>query len=124
MLGCSRRNSIGRDGTHGRYTRARLGGCCGGSFRVICCRHQVPPSRPTQVRRRRQPDARRKNILSFGDDDVSAVAWAVERADGGRGFAFTGGHSHKNWANENVRRLALNAILWTAKADVPKGGVQ
>jgi type 1 glutamine amidotransferase len=72
----------------------------------------------------RQPDARRKNILSFGDDDVSAVAWAVARADDGRGFAYTGGHFHKNWANENVRRMALNAILWTAKADVPEGGVQ
>ena len=72
----------------------------------------------------RQPDARRRSILSFGDDDASAVAWAVERADGGRGFAYTGGHFHKNWANENVRRMVLNALLWTAKVDVPPGGVQ
>src|SRR5262245_53536563 len=33
------------------------------------------------------------------------VAWAYERPDGGRGFGFTGGHTHRNWANENFRRL-------------------
>jgi type 1 glutamine amidotransferase len=71
----------------------------------------------------RPNDKHRKNILSFGDDDASAVAWAVERDDGGRGFAYTGGHFHKNWEEENVRRMVLNAILWTAKVDVPKGGV-
>src|ERR1700677_850345 len=42
------------------------------------------------------------------------VAWALERADGGRGFGYTGGHYHRNWADENVRKLVLNAILWTA----------
>jgi type 1 glutamine amidotransferase len=72
----------------------------------------------------RQPDPRRKNILSFGKDDASAVAWAVERADGGRGFAYTGGHFHKNWADENVRRMLLNALLWAAKVEVPRGGVR
>jgi len=51
------------------------------------------------------------------------VAWAVEREDGGRGFGFTGGHFHKGWGNENQRRLVLNAIVWTAKAEVPVGGV-
>lgn len=52
------------------------------------------------------------------------VAWAVERADGGRGFGFTGGHVHKNWGNDDQRKLVLNAILWTAKAGVPPDGVQ
>jgi type 1 glutamine amidotransferase len=52
------------------------------------------------------------------------LAWAFERPDGGRGFGFTGGHYHKNWANENFRRLVLNALLWTAKAEVPPNGVQ
>ena len=51
------------------------------------------------------------------------VAWAMERANGGRGFGFTGAHYHKNWANDDFRKLVLNAILWVAKADVPKGGV-
>jgi type 1 glutamine amidotransferase len=52
------------------------------------------------------------------------VAWAVERADGGRGFGFTGGHFHKGWGMDDQRKLVLNAILWTAKAEVPAGGVE
>jgi type 1 glutamine amidotransferase len=51
------------------------------------------------------------------------VAWATERADGGRGFGFTGGHYHKNWGNDNVRKLVLNGILWVAKVEVPPDGV-
>jgi type 1 glutamine amidotransferase len=51
------------------------------------------------------------------------VAWACERPDGGRGFGFTGGHYHKNWGNDNFRTLVLNAILWTAKVEVPAAGV-
>ena len=51
------------------------------------------------------------------------VSWAFERPDGGRGFGFTGAHSHKNWGNENFRRLVLNAVLWLAKMEVPAGGV-
>ena len=51
------------------------------------------------------------------------VAWAVQRDDGGRGFGFTGGHFHKGWGNENQRKLVLNAIVWSAKAGVPSGGV-
>jgi type 1 glutamine amidotransferase len=51
------------------------------------------------------------------------VAWTCERPDGGRGFGFTGGHYHRNWGNDDVRRLVLNAILWTAKVEVPATGV-
>jgi hypothetical protein len=51
------------------------------------------------------------------------LAWACERPDGGRGFGFTGGHFHRNWGDENCRKLVLNAILWTAKAEVPPDGV-
>ncbi len=51
------------------------------------------------------------------------LAWALERPDGGRGFGFTGGHFHKNWANEDFRKLVLNAIVWSAKMDVPADGV-
>ena len=52
------------------------------------------------------------------------VAWAFERANGGRGFGFTGGHNHLNWANDDFRKTVLNAIVWVAKAEVPNGGVQ
>lgn len=51
------------------------------------------------------------------------TSWVTERSDGGRGFGFTGGHFHKNWANENFRKLVLNAIVWTAKINVPPNGV-
>jgi type 1 glutamine amidotransferase len=51
------------------------------------------------------------------------VMWVYERPDGGRGFGFTGGHSHKFWANDNYRKVVLNSILWIAKADVPADGV-
>ena len=51
------------------------------------------------------------------------VAWAFDRPDGGRGFGFTGGHFHKNWGDDNQRKTVLNAILWTAKAEVPAEGV-
>lgn len=52
------------------------------------------------------------------------VAWAAERPDGGRGFGFTGGHFHRNWGNDDFRKLVLNAIVWTAKVEVPSNGVQ
>ena len=32
------------------------------------------------------------------------MAWAYDRPDGGRGFGFTGGHFHRNWADEDFRR--------------------
>ena len=51
------------------------------------------------------------------------VAWAFERPNGGRGFGFTGGHNHLNWANDDFRKTVLNAIVWVAKAEVPNGGV-
>ena len=50
------------------------------------------------------------------------VAWAYERPDGGRGFGFTGGHLQKNWGNPDFRTLVMNAILWTAKLEVPSSG--
>lgn len=50
------------------------------------------------------------------------TAWAYDRPKGGRGFGFTGGHNHKNWANDDFRKLVVNAILWSAKVEVPKDG--
>jgi hypothetical protein len=51
------------------------------------------------------------------------VAWTRVRNDRGRGFGFTGGHYHWNWGNDNFRKLVLNAIAWTAHADIPSTGV-
>ncbi len=52
------------------------------------------------------------------------LAWGCEQPDGGRGFGFTGGHFHHNWGNDDFRKLVLNAILWTAKVEVPASGVE
>jgi len=52
------------------------------------------------------------------------MMWSIERADGGRGFGFTGGHFHDNWGNDNVRKVVLNALLWVTKVEVPEKGVE
>jgi type 1 glutamine amidotransferase len=83
----------------------------------------VPPdstmSRPDGVRSG-NPDVRK----DVANKVPQHVAWAAERTGGGRGFGFTGGHFHKGWANNDQRKLVLNAILWTAKAAVPANGVE
>ena len=52
------------------------------------------------------------------------MMWSVERADGGRGVGFTGGHFHKNWMEPNFRKIVLNALLWITKIEVPEAGVE
>ncbi len=83
----------------------------------------VPPdstmSRPDGMRSG-NPDVRK----DVANKVPQHVAWAAERTGGGRGFGFTGGHFHKGWANNDQRKLVLNAILWTAKAAVPANGVE
>ena len=56
--------------------------------------------------------------------EIETLAWAFDRKGGGRSFGFTGGHFHRNWADENFRRVVVNAILWSAKIDVPEGGAK
>ena len=55
-------------------------------------------------------------------DDNAIIAWAFERRDGGRSFAFTGGHLHASFGEEGYRRFLTNGILWSAKMEVPTGG--
>jgi type 1 glutamine amidotransferase len=78
-----------------------------------------------------RPDAPRLGLRE-GNESVweavrrrepQTVMWATQRADGGRGFGFTGGHYHANWANDDQRKLVLNAILWVAGVEVPANGV-
>jgi type 1 glutamine amidotransferase len=52
------------------------------------------------------------------------VAWCAERADTGRGFGIVMPHFYRNWKVEELRRFILNGIIWTAKLEVPKEGVQ
>lgn len=63
----------------------------------------------------------RKAVLQ--DKEPQTMAWAFTRADGGRGFGFTGAHVHMNWMNDDYRKLVMNAIVWSAKIDVPENGV-
>jgi type 1 glutamine amidotransferase len=68
-------------------------------------------------------DTRRTAAAKEHPGREEVVAWAFERPDGGRGFGFTGGHFHINWGDDNFRKLVLNALLWTAKMEVPAAGV-
>lgn len=54
---------------------------------------------------------------------AEAMMWCVERANGGRGYGFTGGHFHDNWGNDDFRKVVLNAMVWLAQCDVPEDGV-
>jgi hypothetical protein len=55
-----------------------------------------------------------------GDADV--VGWAYERPGGGRSFCFTGLDAHSAWSAAGVRRLLVNATLWSAELTVPESG--
>lgn len=63
----------------------------------------------------------REAVLERGE--IQHVAWASERENGGRGFGFTGAHWHWNWGHPMFRRQVLNAIAWTAHAEIPEDGV-
>jgi len=74
----------------------------------------------------RDHDPRLQPIVGVGPSEKNewTVGWAVERADGGRGFGFTGGHYYDDWWNDDFRKLILNAILWSAKVEVPARGAE
>ncbi len=87
---------------------------------------------PPDAARRHVPHPRRMLGLFGGTvpEEVAAnkgreetIAWGLERPDGGRGFGFTGGHYHWNWGNDDYRKFVLNALLWSARVDVPDRGV-
>ena len=50
------------------------------------------------------------------------VGWAYERPGNGRAYATTLGHFYRNFQLEAFRRTIVNAILWTAHVEVPRGG--
>jgi hypothetical protein len=55
---------------------------------------------------------------------AETMMWAYERPGGGRGVGFTGGHTHRNWLDDNFRKVVLNALLWICHVEVPADGVQ
>jgi type 1 glutamine amidotransferase len=81
------------------------------------------------------PDATRrgKDSPHGGNEHVRAglgknipehVMWVSENKNGTRGFGCTGGHNHINWWKDEYRKTILNAIVWTAKVEVPAEGVK
>ena len=60
-------------------------------------------------------------VQAAGRDET--LMWAYERTNGVRSFGFTGGHFHENWGDDNFRKLVLNAIVWSAQAEVPRDGL-
>jgi hypothetical protein len=56
--------------------------------------------------------------------ETQHVMWVSENENGSRGFGFTGAHFHRNWQDNNFRKVVLNAIAWIAKSEVPAGGIQ
>ena len=54
--------------------------------------------------------------------EPQTLGWVYEGA-GVRTFGFTGGHYHRNWSDDNFRKLVLNGIVWTAGIAVPAAGV-
>jgi type 1 glutamine amidotransferase len=58
--------------------------------------------------------------------ELQHVMWVCDRPQkfgGGRAFGFTGGHFHKNWQQDDHRRLVLNAIAWISGIEIPEQGV-
>jgi hypothetical protein len=55
---------------------------------------------------------------------AEAMMWVVDNPGANRGYGYTGGHYHKNWADPNVRKVILNAMLWISRAEVPSTGVE
>jgi type 1 glutamine amidotransferase len=79
----------------------------------------------TPILKAMPPDnVRRTKAAQENKGREEILAWAFNRANGGRSFGFTGAHFHKNWGDENFRRLVVNAILWSSKLEVPPDGAK
>jgi type 1 glutamine amidotransferase len=58
--------------------------------------------------------------------EPQSLMWAYDRPQkfgAGRAFGFTGGHFHRNWQQDDQRRLVLNAIAWISGLEIPEKGV-
>ncbi len=89
--------------------------------KVVSILSAVPPDDT-----RERPDGPHSNnpTVRAGKGSREVLAWAYERPEGGRGFGCTGAHFHRNWANDDFRRLMLNALVWTTGLDVPAEGIK
>ena len=82
---------------------------------------------PPDSTRRGKDDAHGGNPevrAGLGKNLLEHMVWVSENKNGSRGFGCTGGHYHINWWKDDFRKTILNAIIWTAKIDVPADGVK
>ena len=60
----------------------------------------------------------------WNEKKSNMLAGYLRGENGQRAFGVTGAHHHKSWDNDDFRTCVLNAIIWTAKMEVPKDGVK
>ena len=91
---------------------------------VVPILNVLPP--PSTLERPEGPHSNNPHVREavLTKKEPQTLAWAYTRANGGRGFGFTGAHVHKNWSNDNFRKLVLNALVWIAGAEVPENGIE
>lgn len=84
----------------------------------------VPPLRSLTSRSKDKARGSNPTVMAAVEaGEPQHVAWIYERPGGGRGFGFTAGHYHKSWKQDEFRKVVLNALLWTAKAEIPAAGL-
>ena len=87
--------------------------------------HAGPPMKvefkDLELKRLKLADGRKKMVLVAGKQ--SHGPGEHEHRAGGRGFGCTGAHYHKNWANDDFRKMMVNALVWTSGLEVPAEGV-
>ena len=52
------------------------------------------------------------------------VSWCIQRQDQGRGFGVVMPHFYRSWKVDDLRKLILNGIVWSAGREVPPTGVK
>lgn len=73
---------------------------------------------------KRSPQGKIESLLAAViDGQRETVGWAYTRDGGGRSFGFSGMHFHKNWQNESLRRMIVQAVLWTVHLPIPEKGI-
>lgn len=77
-------------------------------------------TRTSILRATLHPQFRDGRQLVEDEPETADVAWAWERAGGGRSVVFTGGHYLAALDEAGVRRMLRNAMFWTAGLEVPE----
>jgi mono/diheme cytochrome c family protein/type 1 glutamine amidotransferase len=70
------------------------------------------------------PQYRAGTQLVVDTPEPSALAWAYERAGGGRAFVYSGMHALTAFEQPMLRKALLNAIVWSAGLEVPEHGMR